>query len=73
MGSNLLIFESFSYLTRGSSFAEWSDSDANNGEEGPDYFPGSIFFVASLVVLLGIGVGCSASLPPGTLGSLSPL
>lgn len=73
MGSNLLIFELFHCLTRESPFAEWSDSDANNGEEDPGSFPGSIGFFSALVVLLGIGVGCSASLPPGTLGSLSPL
>ena len=73
MASNLLIFESFHCLIRGSPFAEWSDSDANNGEEDPGYFPGSVGFVFSLAVLLGFGVGCSASLSSGALGALSPL
>ncbi len=73
MGSNLLIFDLFHCLIRESPFAEWSDSDSNNGEEDPGYIPGPIGFVSSLVVLLGIGVGRPAGLPPGTLGSLSPL
>ena len=73
MGSNLLIFESFRYLTRGSPFAEWSDSDANNGNENPGDVQGSIGFVPSLVVLLGFGIGCSASLSSGALGAHSPL
>lgn len=72
MGSNLLIFESFRYLIRGSPFAEWSDSDANNRNEDPGDVPGSNIFVFSLAVLLGIGIGCSASLSSGALGALSP-
>ena len=73
MGSNLLIFESFRCLIRGSPFAEWSDSDANNGDEDPGEVPGSNVFVSSLAVLVGFGVGCSASLSSGALGALSPL
>ena len=72
MGSNLLIFESFRYLIRGSPFAEWSDSDSNNRNEDPGDVPGSNVFVFSLAVLLGIGFGCSASLSSGALGALSP-
>ena len=73
IGSNLLIFELFHCLNRGSPFAEWSDSDDTNEEENPGDAPGSIVFASSLVVLLGIGVGCSASLSPSALGALSPL
>ena len=54
-------------------FAEWSDSDANNGDEDPGDVPGSNVFLFSLAVLLGFGVGCSASLSSGALGALSPL
>jgi hypothetical protein len=72
MGSNLLIFESFRYLIRGSPFAEWSDSDANNRNEAPGDVPGFNVFVFSLAVLLGIGIGRSASLSSGALGALSP-
>ena len=72
-GSNLLIFKSFLCFTRGNPFAEWSDSDANNGNENLGDIQGSIGFVFSLVVLLGFGIGCSASLSPGALGSLTPL
>ena len=73
MASNLLIFESFRCLIRGSPFAEWSDSDANNGDEDPGVIPGSSVFVSSFAVLMGIGDGCSASLSSGALGTLSPL
>ena len=73
MGSNLLIFESFRCLIRGSTFAEWSESDANNGDEGPGAVPGSNVLVFSLAVLMGIGIGCSASLSSGALGAHSPL
>ena len=73
IGSNLLIFELFHCLNRGSPFAEWSDSDDTYEDDNPGDEPGSIVFVSSLVVLLGIGVGCSASLPPSALGALSPL
>ena len=72
MGSNLLIFESFRYLIRGSPFAEWSDSDANNRDEDPGDVSGSNVFAPSLAVLLGIGIGRSASLSSGALGALSP-
>ena len=57
----------------GATFAEWSDSDANNGDEDPGDVPGSNVFLFSLAVLLGFGVGCSASLSSGALGALSPL
>ncbi len=73
IGSNLLIFELFHCLNRESPFAEWSDSDDTNEEENPGDEPGSIVFVFSLVVLLGRGIGCSASLPPSALGALSPI
>ena len=73
MGSNLLIFESFRYLIRGSPFAEWSDSDANNRDEDPGDLPGANVFVSSLAVLMGIGVGCSASLSSSALGAFSPI
>jgi hypothetical protein len=72
MGSNLLIFESFRYLIRGSPFAEWSDSDSNNRNEAPGDVPGLNVFVFSLAVLLVIGIGRSASLSSGALGALSP-
>jgi hypothetical protein len=72
MGSNLLIFESFRYLIRGSPFAEWSDSDANNRDEDPGDVSGSNVFDPSLAVLMGIGIGRSASLSSSTLGALSP-
>ena len=73
MGSNLLIFESFRYLIRGSPFAEWSDSDAINRDEDPGDVPGSNAFVSSLAVLMGRGFGCSTSLSSGALGARSPL
>ena len=73
MGSNLLIFESFRYLIRGSPFAEWSDSDAINRDEDPGDVPGSNVFVTSLAVLMGRGFGCSTSLSSGALGARSPL
>ncbi len=72
-GSNLLIFKSFLCSTRGNPFAEWSDSDANNGNENPGDVQGSIGFVSPLLVLLGIGIGCTASLSSGALGSLSSI
>ena len=72
-GSNLLIFKSFLCSIRGNPFAEWSDSDANNGNENPGDVQGSVGFVPSLVVLLGCGIGCSASLPASTMGAFSPI
>ena len=72
MGSNLLIFESFHHLIRGSPFAEWSDSDSNNRNEDPGDIAGTDVFVFSLAVLLGIGIGRSASISSGALGALSP-
>ena len=73
MGSNLLIFESFRYLIRGSPFAEWSDSDANNGDEDTGDLPGSNVSFSWLAVLMGFGVGCCARLSSGALGTFSPL
>ena len=73
VGSNLLIFESFLCLNRGSPFAEWSDSDANNGNQDPGDLPGTNGFHSTLVVLLGSSIGGPASLPPGSLGARSPV
>lgn len=58
---------------RGHPFAEWSDPDSNIGEADPGDVPGSCDLLHSFVVLLGFGIGCSAGLSPGALGSLSSL